>query len=251
MSAWDMTRFVLFPHQLAQTVPTSAMPSMPMEAMPMEVGVADWQLSTWLVMAAMWWSMMIAMMTPSAAPTILLYTRVHRHAQTQRSAAKLAPAGTFTAGYVLAWLGFSILATGLQWTFMKLGVLGEMTMTSRSAYLSAAVLFVVGLYQFLPFKDLCLKHCRDPASFLARHWRPGAAGALRLGAFHGAYCVGCCWLLMVLLFVGGVMNMIWIAILAMFVLVEKLSPSGRWIGVATGLVLCMWAVATVLVELPA
>lgn len=250
MSAWDMTRFVLFPHQL-ETVPTSAMPSMPMEAMPMEVGAADWQLSTWLVMAAMWWSMMIAMMTPSAAPTILLYTRVHRHAQTQRSAAKLAPAGTFTAGYVLAWLGFSILATGLQWTFMKLGVLGEMTMTSRSAYLSAAVLFVVGLYQFLPFKDLCLKHCRDPASFLARHWRPGAAGALRLGAFHGAYCVGCCWLLMVLLFVGGVMNMIWIAILAMFVLVEKLSPSGRWIGVATGLVLCMWAVATVLVELPA
>jgi predicted metal-binding membrane protein len=191
--------------------------------------------------------MMIAMMTPGAAPTILLYTQVYRHAQAQGSAAKLAPAGAFTAGYLLVWLGFSIIATVLQWALTRLGVLTELTMTSRSAYLSAAVLLVAGLYQFSPFKDLCLRHCRAPASFLSRHWRPGAAGALRLGAFHGAYCVGCCWLLMALLFVGGVMNVIWIAVLAVLVLVEKLFPGGRWIGMATGLVLCLWAVVTVLV----
>lgn len=242
MRAWDMTRFVLFPHQLAQAVSSGTMASMPMESV-----AADWQISTWLVMGAMWWSMMIAMMAPSAAPTILLYTHVYRHAQAQGSAARLAPTGAFTAGYLLVWLGFSILATVLQWGLTKLGVLAELTMTSGSAYLSAAVLLVAGLYQFSSFKDRCLTHCRAPASFLSRHWRPGAAGALRLGALHGAYCVGCCWLLMALLFIGGVMNMIWIAILAMFVLVEKLFPGGRRIGMTTGLVLCMWAVATVLV----
>lgn len=247
MSVWDMTRFVLFPHQLAQSDLTGAMPSMPMESMPKEVGAEDWKLCTWMVMAAMWWSMMIAMMALSAAPTILLYAKVYRHAQTQGSAAGLAPTGAFTAGYLLVWLGFSIFATALQWSFTEIGILTERTMTSRSAYLSAALLLVVGLYQFSPFKDLCLKHCRDPASFLSRHWRPGAAGALWLGALHGAYCVGCCWLLMALLFVGGVMNVVWIAILALFVLTEKLLTDGRWIGKISGLVLCLWAVATVLV----
>lgn len=247
MRAWDMTRFVLFPHQLVQAGPSDTMASMPMEAGPMEPVAAGWQPSTWLFMGAMWWSMMIAMMAPSAAPTILLYARVYRHAQAQGSTARLAPAGAFTAGYLLVWLGFSIFATALQWGLTKLGVLAELTMASSSAYLSAAVLLLAGLYQFSSFKDRCLTHCRAPAGFIAQHWRPGATGALRLGALHGAYCVGCCSLLMALLFIGGVMNIVWIAALALFVLVEKLLPGGRWIGKISGLVLCLWAVATVLV----
>lgn len=257
MRAWDMTRFVLFPHQLVQATASDTMMAMPMEAGSMDTGsmdtgsmdtgVAVGRPSTWLVMGVMWWSMMIAMMAPSAVPAILLYARVYRHAQAQRDAAKLAPVGAFTAGYLLAWLGFSIFATALQWSLTKLGVLAEMTMASSSAYLSAAVLLAAGLYQFSSFKDRCLTHCRAPAGFISQHWRPGASGALRLGALHGAYCVGCCWLLMALLFVGGVMNVIWIAILAVLVVVEKLFPGGRWIGVATGLVLCLWAVATTLV----
>jgi predicted metal-binding membrane protein len=242
MGARDMARFVLFPHQLVQAVPSGTMMSMPMESV-----VADWRPSTWLVMGAMWWSMMIAMMAPSAAPTILLYAQVYRHAQAQGNAARLAPTGAFTGGYLLIWLGFSIFATVLQWGLTKLGALAELTMASSSAYLSAAVLLVAGLYQFSSFKDRCLTHCRAPASFISQHWRPGAAGALRLGALHGAYCVGCCWLLMALLFIGGVMNIVWIAILALFVLVEKLLPGGRSIGKISGLVLCLWAVATVLV----
>lgn len=247
MGARDMARFVLFPHQLVQAVPSGTMMSMPMESGPMESVLADWRPSTWLVMGAMWWSMMIAMMAPSAAPTILLYAQVYRHAQAQGNAARLAPTGAFTGGYLLIWLGFSIFATVLQWGLTKLGALAELTMASSSAYLSAAVLLVAGLYQFSSFKDRCLTHCRAPASFISQHWRPGAAGALRLGALHGAYCVGCCWLLMALLFIGGVMNIVWIAILALFVLVEKLLPGGRSIGKISGLVLCLWAVATVLV----
>lgn len=247
MRAWDMARFVLFPHQLAEAAASGSMMSMPMDGGPMDPVAAAWPPVTWLVMVAMWWSMMIAMMAPSAAPTILLYVRVYRHAEAQGSVDKLAPAGAFAAGYLLVWLGFSILATALQWELTRLGILTEMTMASRSAYLSASVLLLAGLYQFSPLKDRCLTHCRAPASFLSQHWRPGAAGALRLGALHGAYCVGCCGLLMALLFVGGVMNMIWIAILAVLVLAEKLSPGGRWIGLATGMLLCLWAVSTVLV----
>jgi predicted metal-binding membrane protein len=116
-----------------------------------------------------------------------------------------------------------------------------------SRWLSAGVLIAAGLYQLSPLKALCLAHCRAPASFLSQHWRPGAAGALRLGAMHGAYCVGCCWVLMALLFVGGVMNLVWIAVLAVLVLAEKLAPRGEWIGRGAGVAFIVWGVATVIV----
>lgn len=206
---------------------------------------SSWDIYTWLLMIAMWWVMMIAMMTPSATPTILLYGRVHRHAQGQ-VASGVAPTGAFAAGYLLVWLGFSLGAAALHWGLERAGLISAMTMGSQSRWLSGGVLIAAGLYQLSPLKHTCLSHCRAPASFLARHWRPHATGALRLGALHGAYCVGCCWMLMALLFVGGVMNLVWIAALAILVLVEKLLPPGRLAGLGTGAVLIAWGIATLL-----
>ena len=147
----------------------------------------------------------------------------------------------------MVWLGFAAAATTAQWALERTRLVSAMMMGSRSQWLSGAVLIAAGLYQLSPLKNICLAHCRTPTSFLSRHWRPHTAGALRLGAMHGAYCVGCCWMLMALLFVGGVMNLIWIAALAFLVLVEKVLPPGQWIGRGAGAVLIGWGVATVAV----
>jgi predicted metal-binding membrane protein len=246
MSAWEMTTLALFPHQHARDV----MPSMP----GMDMGATApmwmaWGFATWALMIAMWWIMMIAMMTPSATPTILLYARVYRHAlvQGQMIQDKLAPTGAFAAGYLLVWLGFAAAAATLHWALERAGLVSAMMMGSQSRLLSGAVLIAAGLYQLSPLKNICLAHCRMPTSFLSRHWRPRALGALRLGAMHGGYCVGCCWLLMALLFVGGVMNLTWIAALAILVLVEKVLPPGQWVGRGVGIALIVWGVATLVV----
>jgi predicted metal-binding membrane protein len=243
MSAWEMTTLALFPHQQAHDM---AMPGMDMGSA--AAAHATWGIGIWMLMIAMWWIMMIAMMTPSAAPTILLYARVHRHAvASDQRQEEFPPTGAFAAGYVLAWLGFSIAAATLHWTLERAGLISAMMMGSRSRWLSGAVLIAAGLYQLSPFKSVCLTHCRSPASFLSRHWRPHSLGALRLGAMHGAYCVGCCWMLMALLFVGGVMNLTWIAALAVLVLIEKALPAGRWVSRAVGVTLSGWGVATLVV----
>jgi predicted metal-binding membrane protein len=235
MTAWEMTQLALFPHQQAHGV----MPGMAAPA---------WGLTTWALTIAMWWIMMIAMMTPSAAPAILLYARVHRHAVEHGQVQdKLAPTGAFATGYMLVWLGFSIAATMLHWALERTGLVAAMMMGSRSVWLSGAVLIAAGLYQLSPLKNSCLAHCRTPTSFLSQHWRPHAVGALRLGAMHGAHCVGCCGMLMALLFVGGVMNLAWIAALAILVLLEKVLPSGQWVGRAAGLAITGWGVATLMV----
>jgi predicted metal-binding membrane protein len=245
MSAWEMTTLALFPHQHARDV----MPSMP----GMDMGATApmwmaWGFATWALMIAMWWIMMIAMMTPSATPTILLYARVHRHALVQGQIQdKLAPTGAFAAGYLLVWLGFAATAATLHWALERAGLVSAMMMGSQSRLLSGAVLITAGLYQLSPLKNICLAHCRTPTSFLSRHWRPRALGALRLGAMHGGYCVGCCWLLMALLFVGGVMNLTWIAALAILVLIEKVLPPGQCVGRGVGIALIVWGVATLVV----
>jgi predicted metal-binding membrane protein len=232
MTAWEMTTLKLFPHLHAAAPPQAA-----------------WHLGTWALMIAMWWIMMIAMMTPSAAPIILLYARVHRHAlENDRNPDKLAATGAFAAGYLLTWFGFAAVATALQWALERAELVSAMMMGSRSRGLSAATLIAAGLYQFSPLKNVCLAHCRTPAAFLSRHWRPHALGALRLGAMHGAYCVGCCWVLMALLFVGGVMNLFWVVALAILVLVEQALPPGRWVGRIVGVVLIIWGTATIVVE---
>jgi predicted metal-binding membrane protein len=202
-------------------------------AMPMNRD-ASWSASYWAIMLAMWWVMMIAMMLPSAAPAVLLYARVCR--QSQKTGAAV-PTATFVLGYLVAWLAFSAVATALQAGLERIGLLDRMMMWSTDRTLTAAFLLAAGIFQLSPLKSVCLEHCRTPVDILTRHWRQGTLGALRMGLHHGAYCVGCCWLLMALLFAGGVMNLIWIAALTIFVLVEKLAPHGGWTAKATGLLL--------------
>jgi len=202
----------------------------------------------WALVVAMWWLMMIAMMLPSAAPFILLHARVLRRAQGGALAGSAyAPSAFLLAGYLAVWLGFSLAATAIQQWLGETGLLSPATLGSNSAGLSAAVLAAAGVYQLSPLKRACLHHCRSPVDFLTRHWRPGWSGAVRLGLWHGAYCVGCCWILMGLLFVGGVMNVAWIAALTLFVLAEKLAPGGEAIGKITGVLLLAWAGASLAV----
>lgn len=184
---------------------------------------AEWDLRYALLIFGMWVVMMIGMMLPSAAPTILLYVRILRGSDP--AGAPLARAYAFMGGYLLAWAAFSLLATLLQGLLARAALLSPM-MDSAHAPFSAALLFVAALYQLTPLKQTCLDSCRSPAEFLTRHWRPGLGGALRLGVHHGLYCVGCCWALMLLLFAGGVMSLLWIGGITLYVLAEKLAPLG-------------------------
>lgn len=186
-----------------------------------------WDGAYWLTMLLMWWVMMIAMMVPSAAPMILLYARVFRHGQARGQISDpLVPTAAFAGGYLACWLGFSALATVLQFALERAGLVHGMWMWSTNRWLTAGLLIAAGVFQLTPLKLACLAHCRAPAAFLAEHWRPGRLGAFRLGLEHGAYCLGCCWSLMLLLFAAGIMNLVWIAGLAILVLIEKVSPFG-------------------------
>ncbi|TAM61792.1 MAG: DUF2182 domain-containing protein [Rhodanobacter sp.] len=235
MSAWEMTVLALSPQ--------------PHAASPAPAMVMAWEPGKWMLMVAMWWVMMIAMMTPGAAPTILLYARVRGHALAQgHDAHRHASTGMFAAGYFLMWLGFSIAAVLLQRVLEQAGILSAMTMGSQVPWISGTVLLAAGIYQLSPLKSSCLIHCRAPVAFLTHHWHPYALGALRMGAVHGAYCVGCCWMLMALLFVGGVMNLAWIAALTLLVLAEKVLVAGSWVGRAAGLLLIAWGLALLLVR---
>jgi predicted metal-binding membrane protein len=147
----------------------------------------------------------------------------------------------FGAGYLSAWTGFSAAAATTQLALHRMAVLSQ-DMASRSAIVGGALLILAGAYQWLPFKTACLTYCRSPLAFLASEWREGAGGAFQMGATHGLYCVGCCWALMTLLFVAGVMNLLWVGAIAAFVLLEKLAPHGAGIGRAAGLFLVAWGV---------
>jgi predicted metal-binding membrane protein len=184
------------------------------------------------MMFAMWAIMMVGMMLPSATPTTLVYTAVARKAA--REGKPVARVTAFVAGYLSMWTVFSLGATVAQWGLERAALLSP-TMVSSSPALGGVLLVGAGIYQLTPFKEACLEHCRSPAHFIAEHWRPGTLGALRMGTEHGAYCLGCCWVLMGLLFFGGVMNLLWIAAITLFVLLEKAVPhgarGGRWAGV--------------------
>lgn len=179
----------------------------------------------------MWAVMMAAMMLPSAAPTVLLVDALAR----QRGSG-IAAAGWFTSGYLVVWAGFSLIATGLQWALVRAALLND-DMASASPALVGVLLIAAGLYQWTPLKRACLAHCRAPFDFLTRHW---SRGPFRAGLHHGLFCVGCCWMLMALLFAFGLMNLLWIAVLALFVLIEKLLPLGGRISWLTGLALIVW-----------
>jgi predicted metal-binding membrane protein len=195
-------------------------------AMPM----FDWTPSNWLAVFLMWAVMMAAMMLPSASPMVFTFAGLSRR--------RGEPARTlaFVAAYLALWIAFSAAATLLQWALQARGWLTPM-IVSRSPALSAALLLIAGLFQFSPLKLSCLRACRTPLGFLMSDWRDGVFGAWRMGLRHGLYCLGCCWALMALLFVGGVMNLLWIAALTALVGIEKLAPKGEWIARALGVVM--------------
>jgi predicted metal-binding membrane protein len=228
-------------------VEMAAMPAMPVDApmaeMPgmdmgaaMEPGFRPWSAVDFAFTFAMWAVMMVGMMTPSVAPMLLLYANVGRKAREGR--APFASTGWFLAGYLLIWVAFSLAATAAQWLLAYLALLSP-TMATTHRVLGAALLVAAGLYQFTPLKQVCLRQCRTPMAFLATHggFRSDPFGALRLGARHGVYCLGCCWALMALLFVGGIMNVLWLAGIAILILLEKTAPLGQWIPRLSGLLL--------------
>ncbi len=196
------------------------------------IKLKPWTVVDGLLMFVMWAIMMMAMMLPSAAPMILIFARVNAKQRDNGNA--YVPTVIFAAGYLFVWSLFSLLATGVQWGLQNAALLSP-GMVSTSMYLGGALFIAAGIYQWTPLKQVCLKHCRSPLEFILHHWRPGATGAFRMGLGHGAFCLGCCWSVMALLFVGGVMNLIWVAVIAIFVAVEKIFPHGHWVGRIAGL----------------
>lgn len=202
--------------------------------MPLEV--ARWTAGYAVVMYLMWWVMMIAMMLPSASTAILLFMRAHNNStESERS---YLPTIVFASGCLTAWAYFSALATSAQWLLEDASLLNKMKATT-SPVLGGGLLLVAGLWQFTPWKYACLRHCRSPLIFLMARWRSGRIGTFVMGMGHGAFCLGCCWFLMALLFFGGIMNLWWIGGLALYVLAEKLMPAGHWLGCGLGLILTL------------
>jgi predicted metal-binding membrane protein len=192
----------------------------------------------------MWAVMMVGMMLPSAAPTIQFYATIAR--KNGARGVILPDAWVFAAGYLLAWTTFSLIATALQLALEHAALVSAM-MVSTSRWLSGALFIVAGVYQWLPAKDACLGKCRQPAQFFMTHWRAGTAGTLRMGVESGAYCVGCCWAIMLVLFAVGVMNLVWVAAIAAFVLIEKLAPAGGVTARLAGILLAAWGLVLLVV----
>lgn len=202
-----------------------------------------WSPAHALLMFAMWWIMMIAMMLPAAAPVALLFAAINR--RKRDAAGAFVPTAVFLAGYLAMWGAFSLVATAAQWALDVSGLMSA-SMATDSERLGGAILMAAGIYQFSPAKTGCLRHCQSPVAFLSRHWHKGAAGALRMGMQHGAYCVGCCWFLMALLFFSGVMNVYWIAGLTLYVAMEKTVRLGHWLRATSGAALGAWGAAIVI-----
>jgi predicted metal-binding membrane protein len=202
----------------------------------MAPAIKPWTIAEFVVTFVMWTVMMVGMMMPSAAPMILLYARVGRQAAAQQK--PFAATGWFTGGYILAWTVFSLIATVAQSELSSFALLTPMTQTANGIF-GGGILVVAGAYQWSTLKDSCLVQCRSPLVFIQQHggFKAQASGAIALGFRHGLYCVGCCWALMLLLFAGGIMNIVWIAGLAIFVFIEKLLKNGRLFYRATGLLL--------------
>jgi predicted metal-binding membrane protein len=195
-------------------------------------GVADFALTF-----GMWVVMMVAMMTPSAAPMILMFAAVNIRRWKQQ--VSYVPTSVFLAGYLIVWAGFSALATTAQWGLHSASLLSPM-MASTSPVLGGTLLVTAGTYQWTPLKHACLSKCRSPMGFVLNEWREGRWGAFLMGLKHGAYCTGCCWSLMALLFVAGIMNLLWVGAIAGFILLEKVVPRGDRLGRVGGVVLVGW-----------
>lgn len=208
----------------ADNMGMAGMAGMPMPGMDMPAPSPVVTIATAFLM---WSVMMIGMMLPSALPMILVFGAIGARRR-ERGDSYISTA-VFTAGYLLVWVGFSLLAAFAQYPLGMAAHVGPI--------FGAVIVLAAGLYQLTPLKTACLTHCRSPLQFLMTHWREGRAGALRMGIEHGLFCLGCCWLLMALLFVGGAMNLVWAAALAALVFVEKLLPAGGWIARGSGVAL--------------
>jgi predicted metal-binding membrane protein len=216
---------------MAGTVAMGDMPGMPTPSLGRQFALA----------ATMWAVMMAGMMLPSAAPMVLMFTSVQR-----RQGMRPVPmTGLFLAGYLLLWGGFAIAAAGLQIGLERAALLSP-TLALLNARVTASSFVLAGLYEFSPLKHRCLQQCRGPLAFIIGHWRPGLAGAFRMGATHGALCLGCCWVLMLLLFAAGVMNLLWVAALSALVLGQKVLPGGRWTWSLTGTAMLAFGVVLLL-----
>jgi predicted metal-binding membrane protein len=219
-----------------------------MRTMDMAPDMAMPQMQSWgavelLLLFVMWAIMMVAMMVPSVAPLLLMFARANRQKGGSRV---VGSAGILLLGYLLAWVGFSILATLAQWRLHRAALLSPM-MVSTSSVLGGLLLVAAGVFQFTPLKRACLVRCRSPLSFLMSDWRDGQWGTFVMGLKHGAFCVGCCWMLMALLFVAGVMNLLWVVAIAVFILVEKVAPRGNLIGLIAGAALIVAGIALIVI----
>ena len=237
MSAFEMTRMTQPVGVIDSTQPSMQGMSMGGTAVGGTMISGVWTVGYAVVIFFMWWVMMFGMMLPSAAPLLLLFARMMR--KEKDKGAPYVPTGVFALGYVIMWAAFSAIATGAQWGLEASGLLSGI-MVGTSAVLGAGLLIAAGVWQLTPWKNACLRHCRSPIGFLSAHWRPGRTGAFKMGLVHGAFCLGCCWFLMALLFYGGVMNLYWIIGLALYILIEKLLPAGARIGQLTGVILIAW-----------
>ncbi|HEY0793253.1 MAG TPA: DUF2182 domain-containing protein [Chthoniobacterales bacterium] len=197
-----------------------------------------WTAGDLALVFLMWAVMMVAMMVPAASPVILLFTEVNRGRREGQGT--LAATGPFLLGYLTAWTGFSAVATLVQWALLTAALVSPM-MESTSKALGAGLLLLAGLFQFSRLKYACLAHCRSPLGFLVTEWRDGPGGAFRMGWKHGVLCLGCCWALMGLLFAFGVMNLLWVAAISAFILLEKLTPANRGVSRVSGLLFIGWA----------
>jgi predicted metal-binding membrane protein len=219
---------------IGMTMSAVTMTRMAVEMPGMAMHRSAWSIGYGLLIFLMWWVMMVAMMVPSAAPMVLTHAAIGR--KQEKADRPLAATGMFVAGYLAIWATFSLVATLSQWGLESLGILTGM-MEIASPTIAGLILIAAGVYQLTPLKHVCLMHCQSPLTFILHHWRPGRAGAFRMGIEHGGYCLGCCWFLMTLLFFGGIMNLIWIGGIAIYVGIEKFAAGHRWLTIASGALL--------------
>lgn len=205
-----------------------------MAGMVMSAATKPWTATDIMLTLVMWCVMMVGMMLPSAAPMILTFATVNRRKRERGQ--PFVPAAAFAAGYLSVWGAFSIAATLGQWGLQDAALL-SMTAAATSPTLGGALFVAAGLYQLTPLKYACLKRCRSSFDFVINRWRDGTIGALRMGVAHGFYCLGCCWVLMALLFAEGVMNLLWAAAIGALVFFEKLFPAGQWIARISGILM--------------
>jgi predicted metal-binding membrane protein len=199
----------------------------------------EWSYIDFILLFLMWLVMMIAMMTPSVSPLILVFATINRQRKQQDH--PFVKTAFLMAGYFLVWAAFSLVATALQWLLQQLSLLNPDMKTTGKIF-GSIILITTGIFQFTPLKQTCLARCRTPLNFVLQHWKEGKQGALKMGIENGFYCLGCCWLLMALLFVTGIMNLLWVSIIALFVLIEKILSRIKWIPYLAGIVLILYGI---------